>query len=436
MGGHAVARAMPGDKSAGLSASLPGKLRHAMQGGTTPSASRRPWKIAIALGLLGAGLYAVLDDQFSLSTEHAVVSAYTVGLRSPIAGQVAGLRAAPGQAVQPGALLAFVEDDRADRQRLVDLRAQRDRGRLELAAASTARAELQALADDLGRRAETHREVALAWYGNQLAEAQRLLASHQARLLRDRQALARKQQLLAAGYATRADRDTALAEHDMALRAVEAQRERITTLRGQQEGVRRGVFVEAGHIGFNYAQQRQDEVVMRLAEMDRGLASLTAELAGAESRLGAEEGRAAQQASAELPTPSGGLIWRVLAQEGERVAAGDTVAEVMDCAGAFVLAAVPQHRAAEVQLGGMARVRLAGESQERRGRVQAVLGEGSVAAERNLAAMPTRPPNGAALVRVALAPAEDGATCPVGRSARLVLPTGDAGLLGRALAAR
>ena len=70
--------------------------------------------------------------------------------------------------------------------------------------------------------------------------------------------------------------------------------------------------------------------------------------------------------------------------------------------------------------------------------MQAVLGEGSVGAERNLAAMPAHLAHGGALVRVALSPPGPGetASCPVGRSARLLLPTGETSFLGRMLAAR
>jgi multidrug resistance efflux pump len=431
-----MARAMPGQGGASFAASLPGKLRRVVHGKDGPSPSRRPWKIALALGLLGAGLYAVLADQLTLTTENAVVSAYTVGLRSPIAGQVAGLRAAPGQEVHAGTLLATVEDERADRQRLVDLRSLRDRARAELAAAETSRDEFRRLAADLAERAASHREVALAWYASQIAEAERNLAAQQARLVKDRQTLARKQQLVAAGFGTQADLDAARADHEVSARTLDAQAQRLATLHTQRAGVTRGVTVESGHIGFTYAQQRLDEVAMRLTDLNRAIVGLRAEAGAAEARLTAEEQRALQQASADLPAPTGGLVWRVLAQDGERVGAGETVAEVMDCQSAFVLAAVPASRAGEVQLGGIARFRLAGESRERSGRVQAVLAEGSAAGERNLAAVPARGPGqSTALVRVALPASTEGA-CPVGRTARLLLPTGEPGFLGRMLAAR
>ncbi len=47
---------------------------------------RRFGRLLVALGLLGAGAYAALDDQLSLTTDHAVVSPNAVKLRSPNAG--------------------------------------------------------------------------------------------------------------------------------------------------------------------------------------------------------------------------------------------------------------------------------------------------------------------------------------------------------------
>ncbi len=351
-GARAMARAMPGGTTAGL----PGRLRRVLQ--QPPGApARRPWRMVLGLGLLGAGLYAMLDDPFALTTDTAVVSAYTISLRSPIAGQVGGLRHSPGEAITAGTLVAVVEDDRADPRPLAELRATHDHARAELANAEAARDAFRAiLADRIGPP------------GREPAEAAR----------------------------PRPPRSTGAAE------------------------------------------PRPDELALRLAEQEREVGTLRAGLALAEARLEAGRRHAGQQALAELSSPSAGLVWRLLAQDGERIAAGDTVAEVMDCANAFVLAVVPQDRAAEVQVGGIARFRLAGEGHERSGRVQAVLGEGSVAGGRNLAALPGRLAQGGALVRVALTPpaAGAGADCPVGRGARLLLPTGEAGTPGRRLVAR
>ena len=360
-------------------------------------------RVVVAVGLLGAGLWAVLDDHLSLSTDHAVVSAYTTKLRSPIAGTVSGLDVQPGSAVAAGARLAAVEDDRADQVRLDDLRGRHDRARAELDAGRAARAELERLGAALELRGARHREVAAAWYAAQSGEAERLLAAAQARELRARRDLERKARLAAGGFATASDLDRARAEQEVAAREAEAQERRIAALRAQAAGLREGVFVDAGHSGAAYAAQRLDEVSLRLVEVGRSVASSDAEARALAAQLREEEWRSDRLRRAELPAPASGMLWRVLAQRGERLAPGDPVVEMVDCSAAFLLAALPQDQVARVRLGGAARVRLGGETLERRGTVQAILGEALAGQDANLAALPARPAGGAAaLVLVAL----------------------------------
>lgn len=398
---------------------------------------RRLLKIGVAVGLFGAGVWAVLADSLTLTTEHAVVSAYTFGLRSPIGGQLSGLQADPGAEVDAGAPLGLVKNDRVYRQRLEELRSQHGRLRAEREATETQRHELRRMAEELEQRSIRHRRVAISWYGFQVAEAERVLRVAEVRLARDRVTLERRRRRLERGYSSRADYDLARADHDVAVSTAEAQRNRIAALTVQRNGAAQGLFVDTGHAGTAYSQQRRDEVLLRLADLDRAVATLTAEEGGTLARLQAEEWRVAQLASAVLAAPTGGVLWRVLANAGERVAPGDTVAEVMDCHSAFVLAAVPQDRAGEVRAGGIARFRLLGEARERSGRVQAVLAEGAAGpVDRNLAALPPPPARGGSLIRVTLGSPEgsEGAECPVGRVARMVLPTRKGGLLGRAIA--
>ena len=392
----------------------------------------------LALGLLGAGLYAVLDDRLSVTTDHAVISAYTVKLRSPIAGTVSGLHARPGAAVAAGARLAAVEDDRADRQRLDDLRGRHERVRAELEAGLAARGELGRLRAELEARGARHLDAAITWYAAQIGEAERLFAAARARETRARRDLERKARLAAGGFVALADLDRTRADQEVAAREAEAQERRIAALRAQAAGLRQGIFLDAGHSGAAYAAQRLDEVALRLVETGRSIAALEAEAEALAVQLRAEEQRSDRLRRADLPAPASGTLWRVLAQGGERLAPGDPVAEVVDCSAAFLLAARPQDQTARVRLGGAARIRLSGETGERHGKVQAILSEAPAGQDGNLAALPSRPAGAVALVRVALEPAAvdgGGGACAVGRTARLLLPEAGGGLFRRALAA-
>jgi multidrug resistance efflux pump len=317
---------------------------------------------------------------------------------------------------------------------LAELRAQHARAGAELAAAEETRDRLLELAGELALRGSAHQEVSGAWYASQIIEVEQRLQAGEARRRLTQLELDRKSRLQAAGFTATADLDRARLEHDLATREAQALGARQAMLRTQAEGVQRGIFVDSGQTGAAYTAQRQDEIALRLVDLGRSIASLRAEAQGSAERLATEERRAAQQRLAELPSPADGLLWRRHAQDGERVAPGDLLAEVTDCSAAFVLAAVPQDRAARIQPGAPARLRLAGERGERPGRVVAVLGESAMTREHHLAALPTRGQGSQTLLRVALPPAPPGFPCLVGRSVRLLLPAEGGGLIGRALA--
>jgi multidrug resistance efflux pump len=153
-----------------------------------------------------------------------------------------------------------------------------------------------------------------------------------------------------------------------------------------------------------------------------------------EARLAAEERRLALLTQAELKVPSRGMIWKLGASNGERVAIGDTVAEVIDCGSSFIVASIPQRDFSRVELGGLARFRLSGETVDREGRVMSVTGDVSVSGDRNLAAAPVAETAASGIVRIEVAPSgNSGAECLVGRTARVLLPVSGGGPVERLL---
>jgi multidrug resistance efflux pump len=170
---------------------------------------------------------------------------------------------------------------------------------------------------------------------------------------------------------------------------------------------------------------------MRLAEVEREIAYLGASEAETSARLDAERHRFDLLHGADLIAPSAGMLWKLGASEGERLAASDTVAEMVDCRSAFVVAAIPQDRFSDIEIGGLARVRLSGETLDRVGRVVSLTGEASLANDRNLAAAPPVQRVATATARIEVASSANAARdCLVGRTARVLLPTSaDSGLM-------
>ena len=97
---------------------------------------------------------------------------------------------------------------------------------------------------------------------------------------------------------------------------------------------------------------------LRLADIGRAVAELAAKQASAEMRLTAEEHHFDAFSKADLELPAGGMVWKLGASNGERIASGDTLAQVIDCGASFIVASIPQRQFSFVQVGSAARFRL------------------------------------------------------------------------------
>jgi hypothetical protein len=100
--------------------------------------SRLRWgrivKIGIAGGFLAAAAGALLIQERWVTTGNAVVSAYVRSIRSPIQGQVSGLRLHVGDGITGTSLLAHVVNDRVNDEHLIDLLGEVAKSKADLAA--------------------------------------------------------------------------------------------------------------------------------------------------------------------------------------------------------------------------------------------------------------------------------------------------------------
>ena len=405
----------------------PNSLPHPMGNGTTRPrghGARKVAKIAAALALLGLGAYAALSESGFVAADSAVVTSYVLTVRAPIEGYVSGLGIKVGDTATTGAPIAWVEDPRVNDQRLVDLRQLAARHRAEHRALEAQRASLTSMAAALRLREADHANVASGYIAARMEEAERQVAARSARAALAQRDLARRSSLGRDGFAAAADVDRLRAEAEVAEREVAAAQAGLAALRPQEQAARRGVFVESGSNDVAYSAQRADEVALRTSEVERAIAFAAASEREAMARLASEERRVALLRSAELRVSTSGMVWKLPASNGERVATGDAVAEVVDCGEAFVIASVPQDQLPRLAVGAVARVRISGESADRVGRVLAVTGDERLGGDRNLALVPSSARSSNGTTRISLEPSGTSvAECLVGRTARVLLPT-------------
>jgi multidrug resistance efflux pump len=194
------------------------------------------------------------------------------------------------------------------------------------------------------------------------------------------------------------------------------------------DAIRNGVVSEPGSNDVAYSRQRADEIAIRLSDLDQARASALAEVEETNSRLLSEQGRIDKLSFAPMVAPNAGIVWKVDASSGERIRAGETIAQVVDCDAAFIIAAVPQNRVPEIEIGADAEFRLSGDDVRRHGTVRSVMGD-ATNGDRNLAAVPYEMKDATATVRIEMAPSDG--ECLVGRTARVLLPSSGPNLMAR-----
>lgn len=385
---------------------------------------RRAAKLGLALTLIAAAGYAGVSAFSCVVSDNAVVAAYTVSLRAPIAGYISGLHITVGTEVAAGTILARLDEPRVDDQHLVDLRNLLDRYRTERAAYEHQREQLARQRAALLERAAARNRAEASYLNLQAIEAERQVRLREVvrdYARRDRQ---RTEKLAETGDAAPAVVDKVRAVSDQADRDAEAALARLAYLRVQAEAAGQGMLLESGSNDVPYSSQRADEIAVQLSGIERQIGSVIAAEQETAARLEAERHRMALLRHADLTAPSSGIVWKLGASEGERLAPGDEMAELVDCKAAFVIAAIAQDRFTDVAIGGTARIRLSGEMSDRTGRVVSVTGQASLVNDRNLAATPAAQRSASAMARIELASSTgDTSGCLVGRTARVLLPT-------------
>ena len=405
--------------------------------GGWPSALRlrRLVKFAGVVVVLAVGAYAALANQGYVVTNNAVISAYRMELRTPIAGELTTLSAQIGTKVPAGSVLARVHRRRIDDQHLVDLRQTLNQATAALEADRQQRDQLVALRAGLRLRAAADLQASRNRLGGLLVQAAATLRRAEAMRELARLRLARLAPLVAKGVATPAAQDGAVAALASATASVAADRGQLTALAAQASAVAQGVLLDNGGNDVPYSAQRADEVTIELDRLEREITTTRAQVSGLRTAIGAERQRLDLLADADLRAPGAGTVWKLDAVAGEHLTTGQSVAELVNCARPIVLAAIPDDDVGRIAVGNRVRLRLAGETKDRPGRVIGIGGARFRDHGRALAAIPAPRRTPREIVRIALdaAPAP-GTACLVGRNLRVMITAQGDGMVARWLA--
>ena len=375
------------------------------------------------------GTYGVLMDHQYVSTSDAVISTYVLDVRTPIEGTLEDVPSTAGDRVLAGAYLGRVGNALIDRQHLDNLRITAEAAQSAADSLAVEHSALEVMRRDLLARASLHTEATSTRLVQEVDGARLLLSAKRTALGEADAELERGRKLVGFGVISRAAFDKLVSAQAVLADEVRAQRAAVASLQAQLEAMHRGVLAEPGtNNDVAYSVQRADELRIKIAENARDLAAALAQAQEAHSAVAEETRRDGMLGSSEVRAPSAGVIWKLHAINGEHVQANAPVFSLVDCNRQFVLAEVPQDRVSTILLNSKAEIKLTGDAAQRTGTVMTVSGEPEKDVDSKLAATPVRRSTDALATVVIRLDAPVGAdpheaSCLVGRTARVRIPT-------------
>lgn len=324
------------------------------------------------LALLILVLVALMPSARLLTTTsaEAVVNARIITLRTPIEGEVAdisGLRV--GAPLVPGQTLVDVQNARADRNRLDDLR--REIARLETESKAIGEriaagmAQQSALADrDAQFRAARIRH--LDWRRKQV---QAQIKAAEAREAYWERAHSRSARLARLGHASNAAHDSKVRDRSVSKHALAALESELRTIEVEHEAIRIGITLTDSHHDRSQSAERADQLQFQIRKDQIGLAERERRIALLKSDLRAEQELHAKHSKAVLRSPVRGQVWEINTAPGEMVGRAQPLIRILDCGGAVVTASVSEAAYNTLKMGGAAKFKPQGSNTELTGRI-------------------------------------------------------------------
>jgi multidrug resistance efflux pump len=395
----------------------------AARGTSRKTIAWRVVKTLVALAAVIALGWTPLQRFLQSTSAEATVNARLVTLRAPIDGKVAMTpkTTGVGATIDAGAPLLSIENTRADRAQLDDLRRQISGLESEREALTRRKTQLEGLQSQLREQRDAFQSGRVAQLEARVAELTAEIAAATAKEAETKSALARAARLKENGWQTDAALDKAERDHKVAVNISESLRQKLVGTKVELDAARRGLFVGDSYNDIPRTAQRLDEVTQQVIDLDGEIEQKTLRIAQLQSELAQEQKQFSLRSTAELTAPVPGRVWEVLTSEGEQVSHGQDLMRVLDCGGVLVTAAVSEAVYNALRIGQPATFHLRGESEEREGRVVGLHGLAAVPA--NWAIESTALAREPYHVTVDVPNLASGPDCHVGRTGKVTFNT-------------
>jgi len=331
--------------------------------------------IAGAALIVGA-LWIIIGEQIAGASADAVVNARVVTVRAPTAGALTVDYRPLGSSIQKGEVVAAVEDPLVDRVRLNDLYMERDFAAAELA---RAKAETTAVLRHIAQqrdRAEVYRDHRLNELAIRMSDG-----TDGADAGAGTGGAFDPEKIDPAGLRS-GDPEGSQAE-------TIGGPERMQILANARAAVREGVYLGDGYNDAPFAEQWAAQLDWQKSQLDARVALASARLEAINLRIERERVRVSGLVGGDLTSPVDGIVWEILAADGETVQRGDPLIRLVDCGSVMVTLSVSESVYNDLETGTPARIRLSGGRGTVEGTVARLAGTGAETIYRNLAVAPS-----------------------------------------------
>lgn len=386
--------------------------------------NNRITRITVGILLLILAAAVLLPGLTGLTSLDGTVNARFATINAPIDGEITGAPPRIGTPVAEGETLAKIRNERVNRTVLASLRAEYRTALDRVTALERERDELVRLRDQLAERLSVFQSATISSLERELRILRKRVEVSRAQDVVAKVDLDRRQELESKGIFTRKMVEAAEAAGAATGGELEISNLTVELLQQRLDAVHRGIFVVAdGQNDVPYSRQRQDEVIVRINDLNTRIAENRTRADQAEQQMIEEEKRVLSLESATVPSPFNGVIWARSIVGGSNVVLNNEMMRVLDCRELFVDILVPEVDYDEIYPGREAEVRLFGRGEVFKGRVQALKGSLAVVEKDSLAANEPETEERNARIRILLEPSglnTDFANfCQVGRTVQV-----------------
>ena len=383
--------------------------------------SARGVRVAVALLLMGVGVWAFAPYVAYRVSSSAFVNAEISRVRAPIEGYLSSELPRKGKFIDHVSTLTLIKSDSADRRRLLDLEGQQAAAKDRSELAQKQLADIAELDHQLQQRMQAYRGGLVERLGLEIKEAEAERTGCFVEVLQRRDIGTRMQGLAKSGATSQIRSAEALAKQEATAALCQMAAARVERLKAELNSLRKGVYLRDASNDVPYSQQQRERLFLRRQELETEARRESARALQLTADIAEERSRVERLARYNFSLPPDHVVWSVPASPGSAVTQGQTVIDFADCDHRFVAVELPEREFETIKPGDTASVRLIGSDIWRQGIVRQVRGSAAHEDDRLLAAEVPTPTRGNITVEVSL-PREGAKTassnfCDIGRLA-------------------